>query len=415
MAEPAAATAAVTAASAADTPRIAPDEAARLAEAFRLFNAASAELSEAYGTLERQVASLTEELAAANGELRRQYEQKARLTDRLTTLLNQLPAGVVVVDGAGEIEQSNPVAFDMVGARAGQPWSSSACRLVQADAPAEWDCTDSEGAHRRLSVSEAPLTGENARIVLLHDMTRQHALKIAAARNERLAAMGEMAASLAHQLRTPLAAATLYVGTLIGRELPPADMRSIASRAQDRLRHLERLIRDTLMFARGEVLGREAIDVAGLLEELRHTVEPVARAAGVELMVDDASAAGTVSGDRKAIASALVSLLENAVQACSAGGEVGLSVGIDGNRLGFAVRDTGRGIAPEIQERLFEPFFTTRDEGTGLGLAIARGVARVHGGDIECVSAPGAGSQFTLRLPITAGSGAPEDVLEKLQ
>jgi two-component system sensor histidine kinase FlrB len=227
--------------------------------------------------------------------------------------------------------------------------------------------------------------------------------------------MGEMAASLAHQLRTPLAAATLYVGTLIGRELPPADMRSIASRAQDRLRHLERLIRDTLMFARGEVLGREAIDVAGLLEELRHTVEPVARAAGVELMVDDASAAGTVSGDRKAIASALVSLLENAVQACSAGGEVGLSVAIDGNRLGFAVRDTGRGIAPEIQERLFEPFFTTRDEGTGLGLAIARGVARVHGGDIECVSAPGAGSQFTLRLPITAGSGAPEDVLEKLQ
>ncbi len=398
-----------------DNARIAPEEAARLAEAFRLFNAASAELSEAYGTLERQVASLTQELAEANGELRRQYEEKARLTDRLSTLLNQLPAGVVVVDGEGAVEQANPAAFDMVSAQAGQNWASCVSALQPANAPAEWECAGSDGARRRLSVSEASLAGENARIVLLHDVTRQHALKIAAARNERLAAMGEMAASLAHQLRTPLAAATLYVGTLTARDMAATDVRSIASRAQDRLRHLERLIRDTLMFARGEVLGREAIDVAALVEELRHTVEPVARQAGVGLVVDPPPANATVSGDRKAIASALVSLLENAVQACSAGGEVGLAVTAGNGSFCFTVRDNGRGIPLDIQERLFEPFFTTREEGTGLGLAIARGVARVHGGDIECGSVPGAGSRFTLRLPVTAVGGASEEVLENVQ
>ncbi|MBT9516498.1 sensor histidine kinase [Methyloversatilis discipulorum] len=392
-------------ASAAEPARIAPEEAARLAEAFRLFNAASAELTEAYGALEKQVASLTEELAQANGELRRQYEEKARLTDRLSTLLNQLPAGVVVVDGAGAIEQANPAALDMVGARAGAGWDSSAARLQPSDAPAEWDCVGTDGQARRLSMSEARLAGEDARIVLLHDMTRQHALKIAAARNERLAAMGEMAASLAHQLRTPLAAATLYVGTLISRDMAPDDVKSIASRAQGRLRHLERLIRDTLMFARGEVLGREAIDVAALVDELQHTVEPVARQAGVRLTVETAS--GSVSGDRKAVASALVSLLENAVQACADGGEVALAVEATEGSVSFVVRDNGRGIPREIQERLFEPFFTTREEGTGLGLAIARGVARVHGGDIECESAPGAGSRFTLRLP----AQTPEDVV----
>lgn len=392
-------------ASAAEPARIAPEEAARLAEAFRLFNAASAELTEAYGALEKQVASLTEELAQANGELRRQYEEKARLTDRLSTLLNQLPAGVVVVDGAGVIEQANPAALDMVGARAGAAWDGSAARLQPSDAPAEWDCTGADGQPRRLSMSEARLAGEDARIVLLHDMTRQHALKIAAARNERLAAMGEMAASLAHQLRTPLAAATLYVGTLISRDMAPDDVKSIASRAQGRLRHLERLIRDTLMFARGEVLGREAIDVATLVDELKHTVEPVARQAGVRLTVEAAS--GSVSGDRKAVASALVSLLENAVQACADGGEVALAVEATEGSVSFVVRDNGRGIPREIQERLFEPFFTTREEGTGLGLAIARGVARVHGGDIECESAPGAGSRFTLRLP----AQTPEDVV----
>jgi two-component system sensor histidine kinase FlrB len=294
-------------------------------------------------------------------------------------------------------------------------WSDCVARLQPADAPAEWECVGSDGARRRLSVSEASLTGENARIVLLHDMTRQHALKIAAARNERLAAMGEMAASLAHQLRTPLAAATLYVGTLITRELPSADIRSIASRAQDRLRHLERLIRDTLMFARGEVLGREAIDIAALVEELRHTVEPVARQAGVNLVVEAAPADATVSGDRKAIASALVSLLENAVQACAESGEVSLAVVPGAGSLCFTVRDNGRGIPQDIQERLFEPFFTTRDEGTGLGLAIARGVARVHGGDIECGSTPGVGSLFTLRLPVRAESGLSDEVLENVQ
>lgn len=382
----------------AEPARIAPEEAARLAEAFRLFNAASAELTEAYGALEKQVASLTEELAEANGELRRQYEEKARLTDRLSTLLNQLPAGVVVVDDKGEIEQANPAAQDMVGAVSGGQWDACAARLLQTDAPAEWECRGADGAARRLSLGEAPLAGGNARIVLLHDMTRQHALKIAAARNERLAAMGEMAASLAHQLRTPLAAATLYVGTLVSRDMAPADVKSIASRTQDRLRHLERLIRDTLMFARGEVLGREAIEIAALIDELRHTVEPVARQAGVALVVAPA-AEGTVSGDRKAIASALVSLLENAVQACGDGGEVGLAVEQGGGEVCFVVCDNGRGIPRDIQERLFEPFFTTREEGTGLGLAIARGVARVHGGDIGCESAPGAGSRFTLRLP----------------
>lgn len=390
----------------AEPARIAPEEAARLAEAFRLFNAASAELTEAYGALERQVAGLTEELAAANGELRRQYDEKARLTDRLTTLLNRLPAGVVVVAGNGDIEQANPAALDMVGAEADAAWETCAQRLAPADAPAEWECIGADGQPRRVSMSEAPLAGGNARIVLLHDMTRQHALKIAATRNERLAAMGEMAASLAHQLRTPLAAATLYVGTLISRDMGAADVKSVAARAQDRLRHLERLIRDTLMFARGEVLGREAIEVAALVEELRQTVEPVARQAGVGLTVD-AVTTGTVSGDRKAVASALVSLLENAVQACSDGGEVALGVESGDSTVNFIVRDNGRGIPREIQERLFEPFFTTRDDGTGLGLAIARGVARVHGGDIECESAPGAGSRFTLRLP----AQTPEDVV----
>ena len=104
-------------------------------------------------------------------------------------------------------------------------------------------------------------------------------------------------------------------------------------------------------------------------------------------------------GSRKALGGALVNLLENALQACDAGGEVLLSASIVEQRLRISVRDTGPGIAPEAQARIFEPFFTTRGQGTGLGLAIALGVARAHGGTIEVSSKPGEGSEFLMLLP----------------
>jgi len=108
-------------------------------------------------------------------------------------------------------------------------------------------------------VNQAQLASGDGRLVLMHDITQAHALKTQAARNERLAAMGELAAGLAHQLRTPLAAALLYVGNLThAAAMPDEDRQRIAVRAVERLKALERLIRDTLLFARGESLAANA-------------------------------------------------------------------------------------------------------------------------------------------------------------
>jgi two-component system sensor histidine kinase FlrB len=98
-------------------------------------------------------------------------------------------------------------------------------------------------------------------------------------------------------------------------------------------------------------------------------------------------------------------LLEIALQACQAGGEVTLSGSRTADALRFAVRDSGAGMPPEIQRRVFEPFFTTRGQGTGLGLAIALGVARAHGGNIELRSTFGAGSEFVIVLPVPETRG----------
>jgi two-component system sensor histidine kinase FlrB len=274
----------------------------RLAEAFRVFSQASDELTAAYGALERQVESLTAELAAANAEANRLREE--------------------------------------------------------------------------------------------------------AERNKRLAAMGEMAAQLAHQLRTPLAAALLYVGNLENPQLAEASRLSIAHKAVGRLKHLERLIQDTLLFARGEVLGRETFAVDELLTELAHTFEPLARSRRRGFAVRAETEALSLTGNRKALAGALTNLLENALQAVEGvdAGIVTLEARPADGALALVVSDNGGGMPAEVVARLFEPFFTTRSEGTGLGLAIARGVARAHGGSIDVHSRPGVGTEFVITLPLAETS-----------
>lgn len=383
-----------------------PTDPARLAEAFRLFNQVSEELSTAYGALERQVEALTEELAAANGALRQQYQEKAALTERLTRLLEALPAGVAVLDRDGRLDVANPAADHLLGTPAlGMAWGEiERGRLKPTETVGEM-----LAGERRIALSMTTLDAAGGRIVLLHDVTEAHRLKMQAERHERLAAMGEMAAQLAHQLRTPLAAALLYAGNLENPDLPEASRIGIAQKTVGRLKHLERLIQDMLLFARGEVLGREVFPVEDLFNELGHLFEPLARSRGVSFSHPPAPPGLMLTGNRKALTGALTNLLENALQAIGAvgaGGEITLGVTASDERLAFSVRDNGRGMSPDVVTRLFEPFFTTRAEGTGLGLAIARGVARAHGGGIDVDSEPGRGTEFVL----TVNRGTPNAV-----
>lgn len=371
-------------------------KAQELQHAFDVFNQVSLELTQAYEGLQGRVESLTAELAVANGELLRQYQEKEALSERLSLLLNALPAGVVVLDSTASVSEANPAARAMLGeAMIGGDWSAMAgAQLAATDAPEEWQL-----GTRRVSIAESPLDSAGGRILLIHDVTAAHSLKADLERNQRLAAMGEMAASLAHQLRTPLATALLYSANLAQPDLSDAARARFAGKATEQLKRLERLIQDVLLFARGESIGRDAITAALLIGEAAQTLEPLCLEKDVRFRVELEVGETIIMGSRKALGGALVNLLENALQACEAGGEVVLSALMEGRRLRIGVRDTGPGIAPEAQARIFEPFFTTRGQGTGLGLAIALGVARAHGGTIEVSSTPGEGSEFLMLLP----------------
>ena len=375
-------------------------KAQELQRAFDVFNQVSLELTQAYEGLQGRVESLTSELAVANGELRRQFQEKEALSERLTLLLNALPAGVVVLDSSAAVSEANPVARQMLGeAIIGDDWFSLAQnKLKTTDSPDEWELGE-----RRVAIAESPLDSAGGRLLLIHDITVAHELKANAERNQRLAAMGELAASLAHQLRTPLATALLYSSNLAQPELSDAARTRFASKATEQLKRLEHLIQDVLLFARGESIGRDVIPAASLISEVAQTMEPLCLEKGVSFSATSTVGDSIITGSRKALGGALLNLLENALQACESRGErtgeVRLTAEMSGRQVRVSIRDTGGGIAPETQARIFEPFFTTRGQGTGLGLAIALGVARAHGGSIEVSSMPGEGSEFIMLLP----------------
>ncbi|MDP3539409.1 MAG: ATP-binding protein [Azonexus sp.] len=383
-----------------------PDPDAKTAElqrAFAMFNQVSAELTQAYEALQARVTSLTEELAIANGELGRQFQEKEALSERLSSLLDALPAGVVLLDSSASVVAVNPAAMAMFGAdMLGRHWGDVVrAHLEPTLTVGEWLL--GEG---RVSIAESLLASAGGKILLIHDVTAAHQMKTELERSQRLAAMGEMAASLAHQLRTPLAAALLYTSNLGQPGVADESRAKFSEKASGQLRRLERLIQDVLLFARGESIGRDVIPASDLLAEAAQTVEPLMREHGLDFAAVDGCEGAIIVGSRKALFGALVNLLENAMQATPVGGKICLTGNRRGDLLAISVRDSGSGIARETQTRIFEPFFTTKGQGTGLGLAIAVGVARAHGGTIELFSEPGNGAEFVITLPLgSAESG----------
>lgn len=370
---------------------------AELEQAFSLFTEASAQLTGAYHDLQQQVERLTGELAVANSELRRQLEEKAALSQRLKLLLDALPAGVVVLDRDGCVVEANPAAQRLLGEVAvAQRWDDLAGRLLKPSAtPQEWELTT--GGLVNLVSSSFDASG--GRIILLSDITEAHELQRQLERHQRLSSMGEMAASLAHQLRTPLATALLYTANLTKKNLADEDRIRFAEKSRARLKHLEHLIQDMLLFVRGGSVAEEEVPVSSLLAELGQIIEPQLQQHDVAFAIMDNAGGAVLAGSRKALAGALLNLLENAMQACAAGGEIQLEAQMAGDEVLLSVSDRGRGMDAATQERLFQPFFTTRTEGTGLGLAIVRGVVETHAGRIEVESALGEGSKFSIWLP----------------
>ncbi|WP_295626408.1 ATP-binding protein [uncultured Nitrosomonas sp.] len=370
--------------------------------AFAAFNEASEQLSSAYQELQQQVAELTQELALANGELHKQLIAKENLSQQLSLLLNALPGGVISLDAKECIEKVNPAAINILGdPLLGMMWQQvSQRRLSSTGLINEWHVTlQTTSEQRRIRIESSATDSAGRRILLVNDITEAYAVQEQIRRNQRLTAMGEMAANLAHQLRTPLSTALIYANHLGSDTLAPSERQKLAAKTVERLHHLEHLTKDMLRFVKGETNPLETFVISDLVAELQQVIEPQMKQLGLQFTVNDNSAGEFLVTDRQALCGALINLLENAIQASPAGSQISLTTRLEQSNIVFSVLDNGPGIDSILQERLFEPFFTTRSEGTGLGLAIVRSVIQSMSGSIQINSSIDTGTEFVIHLP----------------
>ncbi len=216
---------------------------------------------------------------------------------------------------------------------------------------------------------------------------------------ERLAAVGRLAAGVVHEMRNPLSALKMNLSALARREdLSEIEREQLAiARAQgDRL---ERMLDELLDYSRPLELQRQTLDLHELLKQCAKQVQAEAATAGVDLQVDASDA--SIEGDYEILLRALVNLTSNAVEASEAGGQVRLSARSEGDLLVLEVTDRGRGMSERQLQRLFDPFYTTREEGTGLGMSNARKCVEAHGGRLEVNSEEGQGTVARIILPLT--------------
>lgn len=258
-------------------------------------------------------------------------------------------------------------------------------------------------------------------------------------RSRELAALGEMAAGIAHEIRNPLGSIALDVEMLRedargGAVGAPGDQATICDRILRAVERLDHIVGDVLRFARDLRLQPTECEVADVLDIALHSCEAVIRRAGVTVE-RTGDAEGTIEADRTLIGQALTNLVRNAVEAMAEAGcgERRLRVGsrrsrralADGRRAEHVViriEDSGPGVPAELLERIFHPFFTTRSEGTGLGLAIVHRIVDAHGGSIAVhnrqaapvgglsggVGEPlGSGARFEIALPVRSAMRMP--------
>lgn len=223
------------------------------------------------------------------------------------------------------------------------------------------------------------------------------------ARRERLAALGEMAAGVAHEIRNPLGGIDLYA-SLLEKDLEPLPaQRDLVKRIRSGVRNLESVVGGVLAFAGDREPVVREVTLSAIIDDVLPQVTPSLEAAEASIETGVASTDVLLRCDPRQVERALLNLILNAIDAAGRGGWVGVRVeerSRAGELIGIVVEDNGPGIPPELLHRVFNPFFTTKENGTGLGLAIVHRIADAHGGYVEAGNRPEGGARFTLALPL---------------
>lgn len=402
-----------------------PAEAGLLLEAFQMFTQASSSLETAFQQLQERTRRLSVELAAKNRELKKSLREKEEVQNFLARILESLPCGVLAMDESGKVTHCNPVAAEILDHPGAGKGRSRKSERRQAAIQEYLDAfSDREGAGGeveiplvlggKMKVLATSSTGlrnaSGSRAGMLHiirDITEIKTLEARNKRSERLAAMGEMAVELAHEIRNPLGSIELFA-SLLGKELPKSsDPGRWAENIRIGSRSLNNIVSNMLHFANPHAPQFQEVNLHDLLREILNFTEPILKQREVWVETRLEAKECTISGDRELLKQMILNLVLNSLQAMPARGSITMGTrdvhtlpgGAACEGIELTVRDTGFGIPPENLSRIFDPFFTTNRNGTGLGLSVVHQIIEQHSGFIRVESAVNVGTTFTMVLP----------------
>jgi two-component system, NtrC family, sensor histidine kinase HydH len=338
------------------------------------------------------------------------------------SLVENMPIGLIAVDGAGTLIAFNQTAEAILGRTAGEVIGKQAeavlpdsCREIFRTLAAERrliereiDCLVAEGRTLTLEVIATTLNEADdgpffGWVILFRDMTEVRRLKQEVARSQRLASLGSLAAGVAHEIRNPLSSIKGFATYFRDRFRDNAADRETAEVMISEVDRLNRVITQLLEFARPLTMNRVPTSLPQLICHAVRTVEGQARQKGIAIVTALAPEVGEIPLDADRMSQVLLNLCLNAIAAMEAGGTLRVSLGRrDGQTIRIEITDTGVGIRTEDLPRVFDPYFTTKPSGTGLGLPIVQKVVEAHGGEVTITSEPGKGTTVTVLLPSAA-------------
>lgn len=353
---------------------------------------------------------------------KRSLQDTSAFADEVVT---HLPVGLIATDRQGRITFFNAAAERITGLTSGQAADRKPDRLLPERLcglkPAldrgdtiveqEMECTFAGGNTVPLSVSATRIVNEVGEFVghvlILRDLGEVRRLKDAVRRQEKLAALGGLAAGVAHEIRNPLSSIKGMATFFQEQFTDGSEAREAAGVMIREVDRLNRVISELLDFARPTDLNRRLAELPPLINRSIQLIQQDAASQNITIEVSVADDICPVSIDPDRLTQCLLNLYLNALQAMSAGGTLTVGCHRDDNRrtVRITVGDTGEGIATEHLDAIFNPYFTTKNKGTGLGLAIVHKIIEAHQAHLNVESTPGKGTRMIIEIPCDTDSG----------
>ncbi len=375
---------------------------AKLNEAFYSFTEASKSLEAYYRKLHEKVRYLTAELEEKNLKLRDTISEVKEAKDYLHAVLQSMGEVIMVLDRNEKITMLNRAAEELFCFSAGDVIGSGFDDLkFSIDNAGTSDTTLTvQGQRYNIILSRSTVCDSEGlvrgHVILIKDITRLKELEQQQERNLRLIAMGEMAAKIVHEIRSPLCSIELFSSMLLN-DLKGTAHAEKAQGISTSIRSLNNILTNMLFFAKPQKPSFKELRSGKIIEESINMLTPLMEIRGINILKTTPDR--IIFGDSELLKQVFMNIFLNAVQAMPCGGMLKIEMSADSEFVIVAVSDEGEGIDPENSEKIFDPFFSTKDKGTGLGLTIASKIMQCHKGFIKAYNNENKGSTFCLYFP----------------